>query len=62
MSCERSSLFLVKDSREYSKPDYQDLFRKGKFKVEVVGIRKPANESSKDVIVEVETRSKEEGD
>ena len=61
MSCERSSLFLVKDSKDYSKPDYQDFFRKGKFEGEVVGISKPANESSKDVLVEVETRSKEEG-
>ena len=61
MNCGRSSLFLVKDGRKYSIPDYQGYFRRRGFGVEVVGISKPTNESSKDVIVEVETRSKEEG-
>ena len=61
MNCERSSLLLVKDGREYSKPDCNDYFRRRGFRVDVVGISKPANESAKNVIVEVETTSKEEG-
>ena len=59
MNYERSSLFLVKDGKESSKSYYQDYFRKRGVKGEVVGISKPAIEGSKDVIVEVETGSKE---